>query len=1090
MFKHRLSKFGMASLFAACMFLVGGSLSSCEDDYFYDEREPEWLGASVYDFLVAGSPGHTYSCFVEIIDSLGEVEQLAHTGSKTLFVADDAAFEEFFKNNPWGVTSVSEMSRAQMKILLYNSMLDNAMLLDMLSSTGANTSDEGTCLRRLTSASIIDTVALTSERPSYNKFWDALRGVESENIRLAKDGTNAMMVHILPDFLKNNAVTASDINFLFRKNGVQTKTYVDNEALIFDKKLVTSGVATDGFSDDTMTITCKNGYIYRLDEVLLPPSNMAEELRKHEDTRIFSHLLDRFCIPVYDPSLTAEYQGYYKTNDTVFRLRYLTTDFTGGTELSSIKAQPSADEVLIFDPGWNEYKNSLAKERDMAAMFVPKDSVFYDYFVNGAGKWLIDQFAKDIEVNNDDDLMTALDCVPEVNIVPLLNNLMKPSFVGTVLSKFDKITDDANDDMGIREQHVDECVIANNGVIYILNNVFGPAEYLAVSAPTKVFDNMNIMRIVNKALKYNYYLLAMDAEFSFIVPDDSAFVYFDPTPMSDAVTGEMYAYHYDKNYPKGTGKNNQFWAEKFEYNKNTYQIVDSLTAVEVGETITDKSKHKTIFTDLMEYLIVVHDKGDGIVLDDGSYNARQYYQTKGYGTIKVDASDSELIKFYGGAQLERGTTVVADKKESVYDQKNGFTFCTLPYGEASPVHKLSGVPAPPTKSVYNNMLANAYEETDPFYEFYTLCSSEGKLSEVINLTHGSLKDKVKNDTIKLYSIFYSESNGTATNLVPFFNTYHYTVYVPSNNSIQDMYDCGLPSWDDILEIAEEKPLKATAMVRLLNRFLRYHFQDNSVYVDKVPFTMPAPGGAVVDTANFSTAVVNSKNGRFYETVVKSVKEGDIYNLRVRDQLGRTASVVTTGEENKLWNLMSRDIVFTKKEKGDIKTSSYAVIHPIDRVLLNESLFGYDSDLANGKYVFRRYADDGELVNLMAVEGSEKPFLVGEIGTLSLADQDGNVKDVNAGYLMTSIDESNEAYNAKHTREAYILDAEQNKILVTEEGLWVKETKDKNGKIQSYAYGTIEQDASVYMVRYNSDGTYELVKVGETATEEGENDTNN
>ena len=132
-----------------------------------------------------------------------------------------------------------------------------------------------------------------------------------------------------------------------------------------------------------------------------------------------------------------------------------------------------------------------------------------------------------------------------------------------------------------------------------------------------------------------------------------------------------------------------------------------------------------------------------------------------------------------------------------------------------------------------------------------------------------------------------------------------------------MYDCGLPSWDDILEIAEEKPLKATAMVRLLNRFLRYHFQDNSVYVDKVPFTMPAPGGAVVDTANFSTAVVNSKNGRFYETVVKSVKEGDIYNLRVRDQLGRTASVVTTGEENKLWNLMSRDIVFTKKEKGDI-----------------------------------------------------------------------------------------------------------------------------------------------------------------------------
>ena len=87
MFKHRLSKIGMASLFAACVLLVGGSLSSCEDDYFYDDREPNWLGASIYDFLLEGSTGHSYNNFVELIDSLGEKETLAHTGSKTLFVA-------------------------------------------------------------------------------------------------------------------------------------------------------------------------------------------------------------------------------------------------------------------------------------------------------------------------------------------------------------------------------------------------------------------------------------------------------------------------------------------------------------------------------------------------------------------------------------------------------------------------------------------------------------------------------------------------------------------------------------------------------------------------------------------------------------------------------------------------------------------------------------------------------------------------------------------------------------------------------------------------------------------------------------------
>ena len=234
--------------------------------------------------------------------------RLAHTGSKTLFVADDAAFERFYENNPWGVTSVSEMSRTQMKYLFYSSMLDNALLLDMLSSSGPKDADEGLVLRRTTSFSVIDSVALVKgeEMPAFNQDWDALRGVERDaSLRIAKDGTAPMMVHFLHDYLKNQNIKASDIEFLFKKDGVQTKTFTDDEALVFDKKLVASGISTDGYSDDTMTITCKNGYIYRLDDVLLAPSNMAEELRLREDTRLFSRMLDRFCIPVYDAALTA-----------------------------------------------------------------------------------------------------------------------------------------------------------------------------------------------------------------------------------------------------------------------------------------------------------------------------------------------------------------------------------------------------------------------------------------------------------------------------------------------------------------------------------------------------------------------------------------------------------------------------------------------------------------------------------------------------------------------------------------------------------------------------------------------------------------
>ena len=73
-------------------------------------------------------------------------------------------------------------------------------------------------------------------------------------------------------------------------------------------------------------------------------------------------------------------------------------------------------------------------------------------------------------------------------------------------------------------------------------------------------------------------------------------------------------------------------------------------------------------------------------------------------TIKVDASDVNEIKFYGGEQIENGTTVVATT-ENIYKQKNGNTFCTLPLGENPPSRLLSGVPTPPTRSVLTNMQA-------------------------------------------------------------------------------------------------------------------------------------------------------------------------------------------------------------------------------------------------------------------------------------------------------------------------------------------------------------------------------------------------
>ncbi len=1079
MFKHRLSKFGKASLFAMCMLFVGGSLQSCQDmldDYPYDDSgDPEWLGASVYDFLKKGTAEHTYNNFVAIIDSLGETETLAHTGSKTLFVADDAAFEKFFENNPWGVKSVGDMTKAQMKMILYSAMLDNAMLLDMLSSSGTGTGNEGSCMRRETSASVIDTIPLVegAEMPTYNKYWDALRGKErNEKLRIAKDGTRPMMVHFLYDYLKNNAIEAEDIEFLFTKNGTLTNTYTDDEVLVFDKKIVSSGVDASSISDDTLTITCKNGYIYRLDGVLLPPSNMAEELRNHKDTKVFSHLLDRFCIPVYDASLTADYQSIYKTNDSIFRLRYFTKDFTTYSGFASTASNPVQGELLNYDPGWNAYANSLSKERDMAAMFVPNDEVMYQYFAdeNGAGNFLLKHFAPNVQVKDIPTLLEALDSVPETNIVPFLNNLMKATFSGTVLSKFDKITDDANDVMGIEKHHVDECVIANNGVIYILNNVFGPAEFQSVSAPTLVFENMLIMRRAISDFDYNYYLLAMQAEYSFIVPDDKYFVYYDPATFTTDEP-KVYSFHYNADRPKGNGKV-ELWADVYEFDPRTYEIVDTLTPKKYFEATASKdvakaSSSASIFKDLMEYLIIV----------DNVESGNKYYQTKGYGTIKVDASNPDVVKFYGGEQIEAGLEIVSAKE---YNQKNGVTYSTVPVENENTKRILSSIPTPPTKSVYDNLEANAREEGDLFYEFFNLCNHPEFLN-VMQTLFAKTNGRVDKDSLELYSIFYTPTNtagiadGTAKNIVPFFNVFHYTVYAPSNSSIQAMYDRGLPTWEEINEIAADEPLKAASLVRLMNRFIRYHFQDNSVYVDNNAFSIPSPEGAPYTEANFASCVINDKTGRFYETVVRSTPDNSTIMVKDHvteyDDTENWARIQKPGEEGKTWNIMCRDITFkaVANKPSSIESSSFAVIQPIDRVLLTDAVFGYDKRVC-------RYASTGELVDTMTVAGGangavDGKYLVADYGNITMTDLSGVERVMRAGYLMTPLSESDENWNSSLTREALVLKGEE-KMLVNSEGMLIQVVLDAD---DNATYEYVVEDGNMLKVD-NAGNTIERIPV--------------
>ena len=140
--------------------------------------------------------------------------------------------------------------------------------------------------------------------------------------------------------------------------------------------------------------------------------------------------------------------------------------------------------------------------------------------------------------------------------------------------------------------------------------------------------------------------------------------------------------------------------------------------------------------------------------------------------------------------------------------------------------------------------------------------------------------------VKLINIYIFVLNNGLDYNVNLFDSYNYTVYVPDNDAMRTAYALGLPTWDDIRAIyndyvgdnasehseAEEEAakVKTKAMIDEINNFVRYHFQDNSVFVDHT-----------VASKDYSTSSLNSTTGRY---LTLSVSGGN-NSLSVKDNHG-------------------------------------------------------------------------------------------------------------------------------------------------------------------------------------------------------------
>lgn len=829
--------------------------TSCSDVFDdLDNKVPEWLGENIYDYLVERGDCNYY---VRLIDDCGLKDVMQTTGSNTLFFTSDAAFDKWFENNKLtgnGPRSYDEMSLTQKKMLIGLGRISNAQLIERLCQGDVS----GTVLRRSTYWGTTDSVPqvyktdLMAAFPG-NKYFEAL---PSDTINLLQDASQVTLTQFFPDVLTNLGITDDDVQFI--TNGAASSSV----ASLYGNKII------------NQDITCKNGYLHELEDLILPPSTMAGYINETEEVSLFKSLMSRFAVPVvYDRNkniYTLRYFNEHPENKTIKGMNIT------GALLTDADGSDKSNACLYFDPGWNAYQKGAANNNfsepayqgDMGVMFVPTNEAMATYFSpSGEGADIYKSFGGKWEN------------VPDNIVADIVKNHQKYSFLSSLPHNFEGMKDEAGYEMNVTKDDIVGRYVARNGVVYVVNKVLPPLDYKSVMGPAKVDQKNTIFNVAlnDSHTQMMYYLRSLLSCYQFfITPDQYLKHYIDPVSMGKKTSSHAY------------------W--DFSIN-SANDIQATVYSMETGDsigTVTDMSVLNNRMEDILRNHIIVVESNDAFrkAVADG----QEYFVTMGYNPIRIKGTsvgstlkgigNTKNLTIHDASEKTNGTSYIVDDMV-----QNTLTSTYQNLNKSS-----------------NSSVVNA---SSPFYEFLRLCNACG--------------------------IF---SNSATSSIIPldpyitFLQQYDYTIYVPTNEELKAAEASHfIPTPEELEELyvqsADGQETHIDSLYQIarerLRRFIRYHMQDNSVFIH----------GKKENNAEYLTETINNRTQLFYSVYVTNTGSA----ISVTDILGNKRNVMATDGR---YNLIGRDIKVNNANgsttrydvNNSTKIESYTstVVHQIDKPL--------------------------------------------------------------------------------------------------------------------------------------------------------------
>jgi len=379
---------------------------------------------------------------------------------------------------------------------------------------------------------------------------------------------------------------------------------------------------------------------------------------------------------------------------------------------------------------------------------------------------------------------------------------------------------------------------------------------------------------------------------SLIVPTDNGMLtYIDPVSMGQWET-QIWKF---KMNPRPTSSSRFSLIQAVVYRAEmqpdgSWLPTDSLRTM-VGNSSTDMVFNR--LRDILQNCIIAED-----IRSD-----RHYYQTLSGNYVYVDSGAGNDLMISGGFQMDANHP---SKVIKTADMLNGKAYVV-------------------DNAVYSsyNSVCDVLSTTPEFSKFYEVLFECGAIATTARKLYWSSASKNGN------LIYIPENDNESVYYL--LNNYHYTMYIPTNEAMDEAFAKGLPTMkmlDDAIAIDEDENNDVTDSAAHLRKvmldFVKYHIQENAVVID-----------TKYDLNRYASMKLN-ENGVPYKMWVE-VGYGD---LRVEG--------VCTGKQS-----VNKDVMYNKlvreywlndwrvQSATRIETSSSVVLHAINHPLLYKYNSGAD-----------------------------------------------------------------------------------------------------------------------------------------------------